>query len=135
MTGITHLDPADPDDVTAADRLLHMLYPGADHRFDPALLTGGVHTLLARDRESAVGLATVTFVHDGWEPYGLIEQLVVQPDERRRGVGRVLARAACDLLADLGAVVVFVTVDPDAEGFYRRVGFDSAGLWLGWTPK
>ena len=127
--------PIVPADVDNADQLLHALYPGSDRRFAPDLRNDGVDVLLAKESDQALGLVTATFVHDGWEPYGLIDQLIVYPEYRMRGIGRRLVSEACNLLVKRGAIVVFVTTNNgSAEHFYRQVGFAATGPWLAWAP-
>lgn len=135
MSDIRPVDQCDPDCVEAADRLLHVVYPGSEHQFEPQRCGEDVPVLLAYEASRAGGLVTATFVHDGWEPYGLIDQLVVVPELRRRGIGRQLVVSACELLVRRGAVVVFVTTNTaEAEHFYRHVGFAPPGPWLASAP-
>jgi len=57
---------------------------------------------------------------------GEIEHLVVRPEARRRGIGRVLAGAALEALRGRGATRVEIQVARDnAEGqaFWRALGF------------
>ncbi|WP_157181069.1 GNAT family N-acetyltransferase [Actinopolymorpha alba] len=132
MIDVVPLDYSEPTDLEGADELLHILYPGSSRRFQPDLRSDGVEVFLAKKADhQAVGLVVATFVHDGWEPYGLIDQLVVHPEYRLRGIGRHLVIHACRSLVEREAVVVFVTTNTaEAERFYRKVGFDSTGPWL-----
>lgn len=124
------------EDVRDADALLHVLYPGEPRSFDPAAMSPGVTVFLARDGETAIGLVTATFAHDGWEPCGYIDQLVVRPECRGRGIGRRLMAIACNRLIEQSAVVVFVTTNTEpAERFYRHLGFGPTGPWLAWAPQ
>jgi ribosomal protein S18 acetylase RimI-like enzyme len=124
------------DDVRDADAMLHVLYPGESREFDIGKASPGVTVFLARSDGTAVGLVTATFVHDGWEPCGYIDQLVVRPEYRGRGIGRRLMTEACNRLIEQNAVVIFVTTNTEpAERFYRHLGFDNTGPWLAWAPR
>lgn len=123
-------------DVQDANELLHVLYPGDSKEFDPTQASAGVAVFLAREAGAAVGLVTATFVHDGWEPCGYIDQLVVRAECRGRGIGRLLITEACNRLIEQSAVVIFVTTNTEtAEQFYRHLGFDTTGPWLAWAPQ
>jgi aminoglycoside 6'-N-acetyltransferase I len=64
------------------------------------------------------------------QPTAQITALLVAPDERRRGIGRLLIKAAaraaraagCDVLEVLGG-----SENPDLDGFCRATGFVGAG--------
>lgn len=136
MIDIAAVQAGHPADVRDADAMLHVLYPGAAYEFDAGSASPGVTVFLARDGETAVGLVTATFVHDGWEPCGYIDQLVVRPEYRGRGIGRRLMTEACNALIKQNAVVVFVTTNTEpAERFYRHLGFGNTGPWLAWAPQ
>ena len=64
------------------------------------------------DGERILGFSTVT-------PDRELEALFVDPDEMRRGAGRALVEAAGRPLT--------VTANPNAVGFYERVGFVATG--------
>lgn len=57
----------------------------------------------------------------------VIDNLWVEPEHIRRGIGR----AACDHLfriaQERGWAALWVLPDPPAEGFYRRLGFSDTG--------
>jgi GNAT superfamily N-acetyltransferase len=56
-----------------------------------------------------------------------LEHLWVLPERMGEGVGRALLEHALRTAASLGAGVVGIEADPNAEGFYRRMGARRVG--------
>ena len=56
-----------------------------------------------------------------------LEHLWVSPERIGTGVGRPLFDDAVQRAASLGAHVVSIEADPNAEGFYRRMGAERVG--------
>ena len=56
-----------------------------------------------------------------------LEHLWVSPDHIGTGVGRVLFDHAVRRAAALGAATLSIEADPNAEGFYRRMGARRVG--------
>jgi GNAT superfamily N-acetyltransferase len=56
-----------------------------------------------------------------------LEHFWVDPDDMGRGVGRALLRHALKHAADHGAKDVEIESDPNAEGFYLRLGARQVG--------
>lgn len=56
-----------------------------------------------------------------------LEHLWVLPERMGTGLGRALFEDAVDRAATLGADTVGIEADPNAEGFYRRMGARRAG--------
>ncbi len=56
-----------------------------------------------------------------------IDHLYVAPEALRRGIGRALWQHLRQEALHLGASRVGVSADPNAEGFYRRLGFSRVG--------
>jgi GNAT superfamily N-acetyltransferase len=52
-----------------------------------------------------------------------LEDLFVDPDQMRRGVGRALVRDVVAIASSRGANRVEVTANQDARAFYAKVGF------------
>ncbi|MEU5904678.1 GNAT family N-acetyltransferase [Micromonospora sp. NPDC047467] len=52
-----------------------------------------------------------------------------QPEQRRRGIGAAMTRAALDLAGDRGIRTVALTSTPVAEPVYHRLGFRTAGTF------
>ena len=65
-------------------------------------------------------------------PTGWIGALGVVPEARRRGVGRVLADAACDRLRMRGAETVLLFATDMGRPLYERMGFELEGHATAW---
>lgn len=59
---------------------------------------------------------------EGEPPSGEIGALFVEPDRIGIGAGRALFEAAIDAARAEGFTTIFIDSDPDAEGFYPRMG-------------
>jgi GNAT superfamily N-acetyltransferase len=57
-----------------------------------------------------------------------LDGLFVEPDSWKRGIGRALMEDAFALGRAGGAWMMEVTANPQAEGFYARLGFARSGL-------
>jgi GNAT superfamily N-acetyltransferase len=84
-------------------------------------------------RQNEIHVATVEGEQAGF--YALVgegrrivlEHLWVLPERMGAGVGRALFEHAVRTAASLGAGVVGIEADPNAEGFYRRMGARRVG--------
>ena len=56
-------------------------------------------------------------------PVGFIRELWVRPADRGQGLGRALVEHAAAELEASGAAELILTYDPDAFGFYQKLGF------------
>ena len=56
-------------------------------------------------------------------PVGFIRELWVRPAYRGQGLGRALVEQAAAELEKSGAAEIILTYDPDAFGFYQKLGF------------
>ena len=82
------------------------------------------HTRLAVDDEGAVvGFATTI----GSGPVRELDDLFVDPDHHRRGIGALLVADAVALLRSDGAERLDVVANPHASSFYAAVGFERDG--------
>lgn len=93
-------------------------------------LLAGDSTLAFLAGEPAVGLALLTLRPNVWfdGPAALLDELYVVGDQRRRGIGARLLRAAEDASRDRGATLLEVNVDgddADARRFYERHGYSA----------
>ncbi|WP_318204334.1 GNAT family N-acetyltransferase [Streptomyces sp. SCL15-4] len=90
------------------------VHPGA--RFRP---------LVAEEDGEIIGTAQVHLVHDSPEPGQGVLNVYVRPDRTGRGAGRLLARAAEEYLADLGAtrLLAWALDEPANHAFAERRGY------------
>ncbi len=72
----------------------------------------------------AIGFATVVGGGEGFE----LEDLFVDPDAMRAGVGTALVRDLTDLVRKRGGSRIEVTANPHARPFYESVGFRVIGV-------
>jgi ribosomal protein S18 acetylase RimI-like enzyme len=56
-----------------------------------------------------------------------LDDLFVEPDSMRRGIGRLLVHDLAERAAEAGATQVDVIANPNAVGFYARLGFTITG--------
>jgi GNAT superfamily N-acetyltransferase len=93
------------------------------------LVLSGEQVLAGRTRVAVdtggavVGFATTT----GSGPVRELEDLFVDPDRQRRGVGALLVADAVRLLRAEGVVRLEVVANPHASRFYAAVGFEPDG--------
>ncbi|RMI33387.1 GNAT family N-acetyltransferase [Nocardia stercoris] len=126
------------DDARAAARLLDDF----NREFDtptPGVeaLTARLTTLLAGDAivvllcgEPAVGIAVLSFRPNVWfdGPVALLDELYIQPDLRRCGLGNRLLETAIGVARAHGAGTLEINVDgedTDARRFYEAHGFSN----------
>jgi len=99
---------ANPDAIEPPHRAI------ADGRVRVAVDSGG----------RRLGFSVVLPVRDGRCE---LDDLFVEPDSMRRGVGRLLVRDVATRAAAAGASHVDVIANPNALGFYERLGFETIG--------
>jgi GNAT superfamily N-acetyltransferase len=101
----------------------------------PLVLAERLRELFGRDDvvillagDPAVGVALLTFRPTVWDsgPVALLEELYVQPDVRRRGIGHTLLERAVAVARERGSQTFEINVDEgdtDARRFYEAHGF------------
>lgn len=60
------------------------------------------------------------------EEYGYIRELWVAPAHRRAGNGEQLMELAEQYFSDLGISQIMLKAEPQAEGFYRKLGYEES---------
>ena len=104
------------------DRASLLAHPDALEFSDVALRGRCVRVAVADDR--IVGFATL--IATGL--VGELEDLFVDPDWMRRGIGRILVRDALENARDQGLKRIEVTANGHALAFYKSVGFVDDGM-------
>lgn len=67
------------------------------------------------------------FVIDGQPPAGELSHMWVRPGEIRTGVGRAMWQDAMARAAAAGFEYLDIEAEPNAEGFYRKMGAERIG--------
>jgi GNAT superfamily N-acetyltransferase len=130
--------PADAADVALLLGQLGHAMPAhrAAERLEQLARDPAATVLVATDADGAViGLVAVTrtAMLQLPHPVGRVTALVVDDRARRRGIGRMLIKAAAQAARAAGCDVLEVTTggpDAEAETFCRALGFGPAGLRL-----
>ena len=86
---------------------------------DPHALAGD-HVRVAVKDGAPIGFATV---RPAAGAECVLEDLFVEPDAMRTGIGRALVEDAVDRAAAAGCAVMSVVAAPRTRGFYERLGF------------
>lgn len=94
-----------------------------DLEITPATLLSD-HSFVAEQDGKLVGFYTLAASADTWE----LGNLWVLPEFNRRGIGRALLGHAHATAASVGASVIRIDADPNAEGFYLACGARLIGV-------
>jgi ribosomal protein S18 acetylase RimI-like enzyme len=102
------------------------------HRLGAIFRDEDYETLVARDDGIVVGFVgtRVGHLYEDDEQYGQVMALAVAVQRQRRGIGRMLLRAAESSLVERGARVLVVTSGnhrADAHSFYESCGYTCTG--------
>jgi ribosomal protein S18 acetylase RimI-like enzyme len=131
--------PLEPRDKGAVERFLQRV-PEGDRTFfkedvtDPDVLDAwtrpGAARSIAVDGDAIVGYVAVVPL-TGWSSHVGEVRVIVDPDQRGRGIGRRLARHAILEALELGLTKMVVEVVADQEpaiAMFRSLGFDPEAL-------
>jgi ribosomal protein S18 acetylase RimI-like enzyme len=80
----------------------------------------------AVEDDRAVGFYVLTTESDGLH----LDHLWIVPDAMRRGIGRALFEHATAQAQNSGVHSIKIEADPNAEGFYKRMGAERVGTSL-----
>ena len=80
--------------------------------------------MVAETAGELVGVAQVTVTGER----ALLDKLFVEPTRLRAGTGKTLFDWAVSAARDAGATTMTIEADPDAAGFYRRMGAVDDGI-------
>jgi len=103
------------------DRELFTLHPELLDWSATAVWEGRTRVAVAGNR--VVGFATLLITETSAD----VEDLFVDPDCMRRGIGRVLVEDIAVVAQALGWSFIEVDANPHASSFYARVGFVAVG--------
>lgn len=131
-------------DLEAMTRLIEQLFAlEPDYPFDAAKVRHGFELMLGRADAAAlwvaelenrvVGMCSAQIVISTAEggPVAWVEDVVVDPDQRGRGIGRLLLNAVSAWAAWRGLGRLQLLADRDnaaALGFYRSLGWQTTGM-------
>jgi GNAT superfamily N-acetyltransferase len=90
--------------------------------FEPAYLVEH-RVLVAESAGGLLGMCALEDRDNGWS----LEHVWVDPGSMGQGVGRVLVQQALDLARAVRPGRVVAEADPNAAGFYRRMGASEIG--------
>jgi GNAT superfamily N-acetyltransferase len=88
----------------------------------PEFIAGNI-AYIAREDDRAIGFYVLTTETDGIH----LDHLWIMPVAMRRGVGRALFEHAAAQARGLGFDSIKIEADPNAEGFYERMGARRTG--------
>ena len=80
----------------------------------------------AVEENRTIGFYVLTTEDDGLH----LDHLWILPDAMRRGIGRALFEHAAAEASRLGFNLIKIEADPNAEGFYKRMGATRVGTAL-----
>ena len=129
--GSFEIRPWEPRDREAVAGLLKLLSEDAVVVSDDA----PVHVAVVEDR--VVGMVTLCVFRTLTGPKACLDHLVVAPDQRRRGIGRVLVEHAIEQADAAGASRIDLTAGDGKDAgraLYRSLGFaerDTTNFRLG----
>ena len=132
----TTIRPATPADATVIACLYQELFPDPSISVLPShilALSGSAKTHLLMAESNGIPCATAILnlcqdVMYGTQPFGLIENIVVSENYRRRGIGRALLTHIEQLARarDCSKLMLFSNATREsAHAFFRRRGFSS----------
>lgn len=139
----TRADQSDRSSEPEADGILYRVTPSVSNDDLNTLFAASWPGFHPRDFQPVLarslayvcafeGPRLVGFVNVAWDGglHGFVLDTTVQPDRRRRGIGRRLVRIAAEVARARGLEWLHVDYEPRLEQFYRDCGFTptAAGL-------
>jgi spermidine synthase len=86
----------------------------------PRLIAGSHCFLIATDEKSIVGMGRA--ISDGISD-AYIQDLMVRPDYRRQGIGKLLLQKLLERIHADGIAWIGLIAEPGSDTFYRHAGF------------
>ena len=135
-----NIEPATDKDTARLTYLYRKLYEGDEDldffrsKATPSYFRSGSKVFVARlDGEIEGFVWVVYYEHIANKGVGVIEELYVNDNYRRRGIGRKLITKAIEYLKKMRATVVLVTTESHKVGakkFYKAIGFKISKTWF-----
>jgi GNAT superfamily N-acetyltransferase len=129
-----HIRRAEPGDAGVLSRIAfaakgHWGYPERwmEHWRDVLTITPEFISQNEVHAATVQGELAGFYALDGEGPRMELEHLWVLPERMGLGLGRALFEHALDRAAELGTEILAIEADPNAEGFYRRMGATCVG--------
>jgi hypothetical protein len=122
---IAPIEDADIAAVVALWQRCGLVRPWNDPESDIALARQGPNAAVLLGRDGDVVMASVLVGHDGHR--GWVYYVAVDPQHRKKGLGRAIMTAAEDWLRARGIVKVQLMVRPDniqVQAFYETLDYD-----------
>jgi 8-oxo-dGTP diphosphatase len=127
---------AEPDDYPLVVDMLRLIPAEAnmdanerEHVLEELRTNTNLEVWVAKsDTHAVVGFCALSFAKTLTDTRAWLDALVVMPDYRRRGVGRAFFELAMQRARTRGSIQLLVDSSrgsPDAQEFYRAVGFDA----------
>jgi GNAT superfamily N-acetyltransferase len=91
------------------------------------------HALAARLDGALVGVAMLTFSHEGQTPYGIIEDIIVSGEARGRNLGAGMMEWILDAFREAGLARAFLESgghNEEAHRFFTRRGFRQVSVTM-----
>lgn len=134
------VEAATEKDTARLTQLYRKLYEGdEDQKFFrssamPDYFKSGSRVFVARDGKGVEGFIWVLYYeHIRHKGVGIIEELYVDDQYRKKGIGKRLVSKAIEYLKKRHVMVVLVTTDPhmvNAKKFYKAIGFKVSREWF-----
>jgi GNAT superfamily N-acetyltransferase len=137
------------DELTKLLRLYRHLHPGdrelaitseVQRLWRRILSDPGLYYLVAELNEEIVSSCTLAIIPNltrGARPYGLVENVVTQPDSRRRGIGGRVLQSALRIAWEQNCYKVMLLTgrqDDATLRFYQQAGFE-VGVKTGFVAR
>jgi aralkylamine N-acetyltransferase len=112
----------DEDDIVSLYRAGRWWKDEYDPRSIRGLIRGSFAFAVAIDKSSGHAIGMGRIISDGVSD-GYLQDLVILPEFRHRGIGKTLVTALIKKCQDAGISWIGLIAEPDTEIFYKPLGF------------
>jgi len=116
------VDSWDEDDIVHLYRAGRWWKDEYDPRSIGSLIRGSFAFAVAIDRSSGHAIGMGRIISDGVSD-GYLQDLVILPEFRHRGIGKALVAVLVKKCHDAGISWIGLIAEPDTEIFYKPLGF------------